>query len=299
MGCAATQELENMGFGKRVMSILWAGVLAWLILIVGQRMWVALVMTNLEVSPKIPWSAAVMALVLWMMWQYLGGRWWPQRTAEARRRNLRAFPVSSRVFAWALVAGAFSTAALSGLWIVLFQISRTPPNALADASNYPVLTVIASLLISSLAAPFSEEAAFRGYAQTILERSFRVPTAILISSAMFAAAHLTYGLYWTKLSVYFLFGLATGVGARLANSILPGIAVHVMVDLTFFVLVWPRDAARRLVTQGGADTWFWIHVAQVVVCVPLAVLCFRQLARITKVQRIPKSNVAAANSRLA
>ena len=105
---------------------------------------------------------------------------------------------------------------------------------------------------------------------------------------MFAAAHLTYGLYWTKLSVYFLFGLAAGVGARLANSILPGIAVHVMVDLTFFVLIWPHDAARRLVTQGGADTWFWIHVAQVVVCVPLAVWCFRQLARRTEVRDFPK-----------
>jgi membrane protease YdiL (CAAX protease family) len=281
-----------MSFGKRLLSILWAGVLAWLILMVGQPMWVALALTNLKVSPKIPWSAAVMALVLWLMWQYLGGRWWPRSTAETRRHNLRAFPVSSRVFAWSLVAGAFSIAALSGLWIVFFQISRTPANALPDLSSYPLLTVIATVLMSSLAAPFSEEAAFRGYAQSILERNFRAPTAIFISSAMFAAAHLTYGLYWTKLSVYFLFGLAAGVGARLANSILPGIAVHVMVDLTFFVLIWPHDAARRLITQGGADTWFWIHVAQVVVCVPLAVWCFRQLARSAEVQDFPKSQAA-------
>jgi membrane protease YdiL (CAAX protease family) len=172
---SATQELRYMSFGKRLMSIFWSGVLAWLILIVGQQMWVALVMTNLKVSPKIPWSAAVMALVLWLMWQYLGGRWWPRGTAEARRRNLRAFPVSSRVFAWALVAGAFSIAALSGLWIVFFQISPTPANALPDLSSYPLLTVIATVLMSSLAAPFSEEAAFRGYAQSILERNFRAP----------------------------------------------------------------------------------------------------------------------------
>jgi membrane protease YdiL (CAAX protease family) len=292
---AATQELENMSLGKRLLSILWAGALALLILTVGQLMWGALLLTNLKVSPKIPWSAAVMALTLWLMWQYLGGRWWPRGTAEARRRNLRAFPVSSRVFAWAFLAGASSIAALSGLWIVLFQISRTPANAIADVSPYPMLTVIATVLMSSLAAPFSEEAAFRGYAQTILERNFRAPTAILISSAMFAAAHLTYGLYWTKLSVYFLFGLAAGVGARAANSILPGIAMHVMADLTFFVLVWPSDAARRLVTQGGADTWFWIHVAQVFVCVPLAVWCFRRLARSAEVQGLPKSQLAGAS----
>src|SRR5215831_9259972 len=144
-----------MGFGKRLLSIWWAGVLAVLIVTVGQLLWGALLLTNLKVSPKIPWSAAVMALVLWLMWQYLGGRWWPRGTAEARRRNLRAFPVSSRVWVWALVAGAFSIAALSGLWIVFFQISRTPANALPDISPYPMLTVIATLLMSSLAAPFS------------------------------------------------------------------------------------------------------------------------------------------------
>jgi membrane protease YdiL (CAAX protease family) len=288
-----------MSFGKRLLSILWAGVLAVLILTAGQLMWGALLITNLKLSPTIPWSAAVMAGVLWLLWQYLGGRWWPRGTAEARRRNLRAFPVSARVWAWALVAGVFSIAALSGLWIVLFQIFRTPANAIAGASSYSLLTGIATLLMSSLAAPFSEEAAFRGYAQSILERNFRGPTAILISAAMFAAAHLTYGLYWTKLSVYFLFGLAAGVGARLANSILPGIAVHVMADLTFFVLIWPHDAARQVITQGGADAWFWIHVAQVVVSTPVAVWGFRRLARSTEVQIFSKSHVVGASSGIA
>ena len=27
-----------------------------------------------------------MAVALWLMWQYLGGRWRPSRTAQARRR---------------------------------------------------------------------------------------------------------------------------------------------------------------------------------------------------------------------
>ncbi len=273
-----------MSYGQRLISIVWAGVLAFLILVVGQRAWGTLWFTNLRVSPAIPWSAPAMALVLWVMWQYLGGRWWPRRTAEARRRNLRACPVSSRTWAWALLGGAFSVAALTGLWIVFFQISRTPANALADTSHYPLPTVIATLLMASLVSPFTEEAAFRGYAQTILERNFRGPTAILISSAMFAAAHLTYGLFWTKLSVYFLAGVALGATARLAGSIIPGIAAHVMADLTFFTLVWPHDAARRLVTEGGADTWFWIHVAQVVVCVPLTVWCFLELGRRTEAQ---------------
>jgi membrane protease YdiL (CAAX protease family) len=142
------------------------------------------------------------------MWQYLGGHWWPRSTAEARRRNLRALPVSRQVFLWALVAGAFSVAPASGLWIVLFQISPTPPNRLPDMSRYPLVTLMATLLMASLAAPFTEEAAFRGYAQSILERNFSGLAAIVMSSVMFAAAHLTYGFFWTKLSVYFVAGIA-------------------------------------------------------------------------------------------
>jgi membrane protease YdiL (CAAX protease family) len=272
-------EAKNMGYGRRLLSILWAGFLAFVILFVGQFVWGALVLANIKTSPRIPWAVVAMALVLWLMWQYLSGRWWPQSTAEVRRRNLRALPVSSQTFFWAIAAGIFSIAALSGLWIVLFQISRTPPNALPDISRYPLTTVIPLLLMSCLAAPFSEEAAFRGYAQSILERNFRGPTAIVISSALFAAAHLTYGLLWTKLTAYFLAGLVFALTAHLAKSILPAIAVHAMADLTFFTLVWPHDAARRLVNEGGADTWFWIHVAQIVAGAVLAAWCFRKLAR--------------------
>ena len=50
-------------------------------------------------------------------------------------------------------------------------------------------------------------------------------------------------------------------------------------DLAFFTLVWPHDAARRLVSDSGTDNWFWIHVAQAIVFTVLAVLAFQRLAR--------------------
>jgi membrane protease YdiL (CAAX protease family) len=283
-----------MSFLRRLLSILWAGLLALVIVLIGQAAWVALLSTNLRITPKIPWAVAAMAGVLWVMWQYLGGRWWPRRTAEARRRNLRAFSVSRQTFAWALVGGVFLIAALSGLWIVLFQISRTPANTIPGMAGYPLTTLVPILLMSCLAAPFAEEAAFRGYAQSILERNFRGIGVVLISSAMFAAAHLTYGFYWTKLTVYFLFGVAAAVTVRLANSILPGIAVHALADLTFFTLVWPHDAARRLITEGGADTWFWVHVAQIGVGTVLAIFCFRKLGQAGKAGLSPSLRVSGS-----
>ena len=62
-------------------------------------------------------------------------------------------------------------------------------NALPDFSRYPLLTVVLMLVMGSLAAPLTEEPAFRGYCQVILEREFRGPVAVIISSVLFALAH--------------------------------------------------------------------------------------------------------------
>ncbi len=84
-------------------------------------------------------------------------------------------------------------------------------------------------------------------------------------------------LYRRLLSVFW-FALV----ALVTNSILPGIAVHVLGDLVFFTLVWPNDADRRLVWEGGTGVWFWLHAVQAVVFAILAILAFRGLAHIAR-----------------
>jgi hypothetical protein len=71
------------------------------------------------------------------------------------------------------------------------------------------------------------------------------------------------------------------VTAYLTNSTLPAILPHMIGDLTFFTLVWPHDAARRLVWDYGTDNWFSIHVAQAIVFTLLAVWAFQRLARVS------------------
>jgi membrane protease YdiL (CAAX protease family) len=264
---------------RRILTVFWPAIVALVITAYGQGIWGLLVVSNLGTSPKIPWAVGVMVILLWLMWQYLGGRWWPRSTSDLRRSLLRANPVPRRVLGWAVLSGALSIIALSGCWIVLFQLVRMPPNVLPDMSEYPYLTVALMLVMASLAAPLSEEAAFRGYFQVPLERQFSAPAAVVISSILFALAHGTHGFFWPKLLVYFLVGLSFGATAYLTNSILPGIAVHILGDVTFFALVWPYDAARRLVTDGGTDAWFWIHAVQAVLFTLLAISAFRGLAR--------------------
>src|SRR6516225_1935030 len=78
------------------------GALAVVLTAVTGGVWAALLTINLALSPAIPWAVVVMALLLWLLWRYLGGAGWPRGTAEARRAYLRARRTSGRVFAWAL-----------------------------------------------------------------------------------------------------------------------------------------------------------------------------------------------------
>ena len=272
--------MEKEGsFATRALSIIGFGVLAFAITILAGGIWSALLVTNLQRSPAVPWSVPVMGLLLWLMWSYLGGKGWPQSTSDARRHYLRANRRSARTYLCSFAAGVLSVVALAGYWIVLFRLVKMPPNALPDVSSYPRMTVALMILMGSVVAPFMEEAGFRGYFQVALEREFRGSVAVAVSSLVFALAHFAHGILWPKLLVYFLVGVAFGATAYLTNSTLPAIVPHIIGDLTFFTLVWPHDAARRLVFDSGTDIWFWIHVAQAIVFTLLAVSAFQRLAR--------------------
>jgi len=278
---------KERSFATRALSIFGFGLLAFAITVLAGGIWSALLVANLRSSPAIPWSVPVMAILLWLMWSYLGGKGWPRSTSATRHHYLRANRRSARTYLWSFAAGVLSVVALAGYWIVLFRLVKMPPNALPDMSSYPRMTVALMILMGSLVAPFMEEAGFRGYFQVALEREFHGSVAVIVSSLGFALAHFAHGILWPKLLVYFLVGAAFGATAYLTNSTLPAILPHMIGDLTFFTLVWPHDAARRLVSDSGTDNWFWIHVAQAIVFTALAVWAFQQLARVSSQDALP------------
>lgn len=268
----------------RTPTIIWAGVLAFGLTIVAGGVWTALLIANLATTPAIPWAVAVMAVLLWLMWWYLGGHGGPRSTKQARSRALRARRVPVPVFAWAMIAGLLSIVALAGLWFVLFQLANLPPRSLTDYSKYPALTIALVLVMASLVSALAEEAGFRGYFQGMLERRMGALAAILIAALVIAPAHaLTQGFVWPTLLFYLCVDILFGTMAYLTQSIIPGTIVHVIGLLTFFTLVWSGDAMRQVITLGDATTWFWIHTAQVIIFATLAIVAFRQLAH----RRIP------------
>lgn len=279
---------------RLLMRALWSGFAGLLISLSAAAVWTALIIANLRSNSKLPWSVPVMALVLWAMWRYWGGAGWPRGTAEVRKRYRRTNPVSGQAFLWSLLAGVLGIVALAGCWIVFFNLFRMRPNSIPDMSAYPALTVYPMLIMGSLVSPFSEETGFRGYSQLMLETNFRPATAAIIASVFFALGHLNHGFLWPKLLVYFLVGVTFAAIATLTNSIIASIPVHIIGDMVFFFFVWPHDVTRRLQWENGADSWFWIHVAQAVIFTGLTLLAFRRLAAIGRPQ-IQSSTSAGAS----
>ena len=268
---------------RRVLTLVCSGILILVLTLFVQGIWTGLVVANLKTSPEFPWAVIVMALLLWGMWQYLNGKGWPQKTSEARHRNLRARRLSGRVFGWAVLSGVLSIIALAGLWIVLFQLARVPGHNLPNFSQYPRLTVAIMLVMASVVGGVAEEAGFRGYFQGLLERSTNGAAAILVAALMLAPGHaLTQGFVWPILVFYFSVDVMFGLMAYLTKSIVPGITVHVIGLIAFFSLVWPNDA-QRLTGISTGDAWFWIHAVQTIIFTALAVMAFRRLVRVTQV----------------
>lgn len=256
-------------------------VVAFAITAVGQALWGVMAIANVKLTPAVPWSALAMPVILAGLVAFLAGRGWPRWGADARRALVPLAPVSREAWIWSLAAGVVGVIALAGLWTVLGSLVRVAPNAIAGANGAPLWTAIPMLVVAIAAAPLTEEIAFRGYAMGLLRRHFGAIGAMLISSLMFAAAHLNYGLYPTKLVVYFLVGLGLAATVWRTGSLLPAMVVHSFGDLVFFTLVWPHDAGRRLVTEGGANAGFFAAVALTLVCSMLWCVAFRRLLRAT------------------
>ena len=268
---------------RGILSVASVGLLALVTTLFVQGIWTVLVVINLKSSPAIPWAVGAMSLLLWLGWNYANGHWSPRGTSTARRGYLRASSTPRTVFCWALLAGALSLVALVGYWIVIFQVIKVPGNRLPDFSLYPLITVALVLIMAAVVGAVVEEAGFRGYFQVALEREFRAPLAIVISALVMSPAHgLSQGFVWPTLLWYFCADVMFGVMADLTKSILPGIVIHCVGLLIFFILVWPADQSRRLVFDSGADIWFWIHIGQAIGFTALAIIAFRHLARITR-----------------
>jgi membrane protease YdiL (CAAX protease family) len=266
---------------RRIPSLVRLSLFAFALTVVTGGVWAALVTINLRTTRVVPWALVPMAVLLWAMWRYLTGAWGRRDAAAARRRLARATAVPRGVFLTAMVAGALSLAALSGLWLVLSQLVRIPGNSLQDLPGDPVTTVIPLLAMASLVSASVEEIGFRGYMQGPLESRVGAMAAVALMTVVIAPAHAsTQGRLWPVVVFYLLADAMLGCLAHLTRSTLPGVVVHAVGLFVFFTLIWPGDRSRHMLTAGGANAWFWVHAGLILLAIP-AIWAFLQLAGLT------------------
>jgi len=252
----------------------------------GQGLWQPLVIANLRFHPEVPWAAPTMAVLLAGLLAYLSGRGWPRATGARRRELFRWNAMPLPTFALAVGAGVLGLAAFGGLWIAAADLIHIPAGIQPKMTGVPLPTAISFLVMGALAAPLSEEAAFRGYAMGMLQKAWGSAAAAIVgSSVLFAAVHFLQGLDPVKLSLYFTAGLLFATIGYLTNSLYAVMVVHSLGDVLGFTVLWPHDAVRH--GMGLADPLFVPALAALAVCTPLAILAFRRLHRVAAPLRAP------------
>jgi membrane protease YdiL (CAAX protease family) len=187
---------------------------------------------NARLRPDLPWAAAVTLAYLGLLLLWLNGSGPPGRARLERRQRLRLWPISKGDGADASGLPAGAIAAFLGLlyvlWIMVARLSPIP-----DLSAFPTTSYRWSMFImGGVTAGVAEEAAFRGYMQTGIERHDRA-NALWITSLVFVAMHITQGIGAVLLLGPGLFAASMlyGMLAQRTGTILPGIAIHTIGDL--------------------------------------------------------------------
>lgn len=262
-----------------------------LVLLVGNVPFNLLRAFNLEVGTAIPWAIVPAALYLWAYWRFLGGRWGAAHSAASRRQNLRANKLSGRVWVASLAAGSIGFAALIALLVLAARLVRLPASSpIITPPDMPVVTALSLLVMASIVAGITEEAAFRGYMQSPIERRYGLGVAVLVSGTLFGLLHFPThpaDVLW-MLPYYIAVSAVYGGLTWAANSILPALLLHAAGDIVVLTRWWLTGrpewqigpALPPLVAESGIDLQFVTTAIAAIALVAGTVLAYRAVRRL-------------------
>lgn len=270
------------GLWARVPVVMQAVLVGLVVLMGGNFLPQGLFLANLA-TPATPWSAVPIGAWLWLYWQYLSGRGWPRSTSAARRRDLRAAPLSPHIWRWSLLTGALGIATLTALTYALGRLIPLGLDFPEALKTLPPVTLATLVVVISVMAGIVEEAAFRGYMQSRIERRHGPVVAIAVVSIIFALAHFPTSLATLpRMGLIVLASVGYGILAYATGSILPGMVLHAAGDVFSFTLLWyarrAGPAAAATSARGPGNPMFWINGVEALALGLLAVWAFRRLS---------------------
>ena len=219
-------------------------------------------------------EAIFLGVFLW--WASGGGP--PRSTESARATAFRSGKLSSRQWAWSLVAALFFATTIHASIVLLFRFVPFPTAAFRqgyDVSFIPSrLLQWLTVVVSAASAGICEEIGFRGYMQRPIEQRHGATIAILISSTFFTALHLTKA--WATpgmIPIVFGAGVLLGLLAWSSQSLIPGMIGHIVMDIGLFAYWWTGIAGNfteSTIAVTGVDRLF--VMASVVVLTSLGIV---------------------------
>jgi membrane protease YdiL (CAAX protease family) len=242
------------------------------------------VILNMRMSPSIPWMLVVTAGWLCSFWWYLSGHGWPRSTAEARRRDLRAPSLSKRAWVWALIAGALGITGTLAMAFATARLAQLPREAFAapvDFSKYPTLAIVCAIACISATAGIVEEAGFRGFLISPIQRRHGWTIAILISGIMFFLDHHLSHAYATFAFLPFFLAISVvhGLLVKYSGSIRPSMLLHAVADFIVIPMTYGLVGSFSVESLSitGIDRQFIIWIAVTVICFAAFVPALRAL----------------------
>jgi membrane protease YdiL (CAAX protease family) len=206
---------------------------------VGLGAWGGLGLAALRNPGFLPWLVPAMAAVLVLGAAYLKWGAWPNTGAAFRNEAVRLNAVRLKPFLFSLAAGWSTMLTGFCLYVAHRTVSGMGGENPLSLPHAPLALLLPGLVMAGLVAGTVEEIAFRGFMQGTLERRFGIVPAILVSGFVWALFHTNHSYFGEEALVWF--GIFLSVAAMLGtvayrtNSALPGIAIHSVFDIAYFV----------------------------------------------------------------
>jgi membrane protease YdiL (CAAX protease family) len=229
------------------------------VLLAGNLPWAALAGLNLRLWVAFPWAIVLMTAYLAAYWRFLSGAWGDGTSAATRRSSLRANGLRAPIWAASLGTGLVGFAALLVLLSIAARLVPLPPSSpIVMPPAMPVVTAFLLLAMQSVVAGVTEEAAFRGYMQSIIERRHGVVLAILINGVVFGLLHFSNhpADVLVMLPYYIAVSAIYGGLTWAADSILPALVLHSIGDVAVLTRWWRTGLPEwQLAAKPSAMVW--------------------------------------------
>ena len=231
---------------------------------------------NFRVGTAVPWAIVPMALYLWVYWQFIGGTWGDPADAARRRLNLRANRLQAGLWGPSLAAGLLGFGALLALLTVAARLVSLPSSLpIPTPPEMPVVTAVLLIVMQSVVAGVTEEAAFRGYMQGMVERRYGIAAAILVNGTLFGLLHFGNHPREVLLMLPYYIAVSAVYGGLTwaADSILPALVLHSVGDVVVLTRWWATGRPEwqlaatppPLVWESGVDASFAVAMAASIV----------------------------------